>query len=297
MKYPRKVIVREVGPRDGFQMEKKFVPTEEKIKIVNMLSDCGFQEIQVTAFVHPKMTPNMADAEEVFSKINKKPKIVYSGLIPNMKGLERAKAVNVGKVEFTMSSTDSHSKNNLNTTTEGSLKQMAECLERKGDVNIIAGISVTFGCPYEGRPEFSRIDWIVGEVVKLGITEISLGDTVGTGDPQQVYDYYSSLIKKYPDVHFAFHPHNTHGLAFANVLAALEAGVSFFDASIAGLGGCPYAEGASGNISTEDLAQMLDAMGVETGLDIDGIIKTAQYTHRLLGHCDSATMRAGKLIY
>ncbi len=295
MQLPQRVLLKEVGTRDGFQMEKQWIPTKHKIEICNLLSDCGFQEMQFIAFVHPKAVPNMADAEEVLQNIRRNPHTNYSALIPNRKGFERAYANGIRQVEMTMSATDSHNISNLNCTTQQSLKRVEECLALGLDMKLAVGIAVAFGCPFEGRPPFERIKWIVDSLVGMGIREIGLADTSGVGDPRQVYEYACRLREAYPEVHYYFHPHNTHGTAIANVIAILQAGITTIDTSVAGLGGCPYAPGASGNVATEDLVQVLEAMGIDTGIDIDKLIAAANRTEEVVGHSDSATLRAGKL--
>ena len=295
MKLPKKIKIKEVGSRDGFQMEKTFVPTQEKIKIIDKLSGCGLQEIQYTSFVHPKAVPNMSDAVEVTNLITRNPRVLYSALVPNRRGYERAAEMGVAQVEFTISATDSHSMSNLNTTTEGSLKVLEECLKLGLTTKITIGIAVLFGCPFEGRPSFEHIAQIIDRLAALNIDEIGLSDTIGVADPKQVYEYASRLLETHPEMRYSLHVHNTHGGGIANMLAAMQAGVDSIDASIAGLGGCPFAPGASGNVATEDLVQILETMGIETGLNIDCLIETAKYTAKVVGHHDSATLRAGKM--
>jgi hydroxymethylglutaryl-CoA lyase len=295
MNFPKRVIIKEVGPRDGFQMEKTFIPTKAKIEIIDMLSQCGFKEIQFTAFVHPKAIPNMADAEEVNQRIKHNPGTIYNTLVPNRRGYERAHAAGIKKVEFTLSTTDSHNISNLNCTTKQSLERLEECLNLGLDTEIAIGLAVVFGCPFEGRPPYDRVKSVIDQLVRLGIKEIGLADTIGVGDPKQVYEYTSRLLDAYPDLSFYFHPHNTHGTAIANTMAIMQAGVNMIDSSVAGLGGCPYAPGASGNVATEDLVQVLEAMGIETGIDIDKLIATAKRAAEVVGHSDSATLKSGKL--
>ena len=295
MKLPKKVVIQEVGPRDGFQMEKQFVPTESKIEIINMLSECGFTEMQFTAFVHPKAVPNMADAVEVCSKIKRNNLVHYNALIPNERGYQRAVEAGIKKVELTMSTTDSHNISNLNCTSLESIARLEECIKMGLKTEICAGLAVAFGCPFEGRPSYQRIKMLADKMIALGIKEVGLADTSGVGDPAQVYDICARLLDAHPDVTFYLHMHNTHGTAIANIFAAMQAGISRFDSSVAGLGGCPYAPGASGNIATEDLVQIFDAMGIETGIDIDKLMLAAQRTAEVVGHSDSATLRAGKL--
>jgi hydroxymethylglutaryl-CoA lyase len=292
---PKKVFIKEVGPRDGFQIEKKFVPTENKIEVIDMLSACGFTDIQYTAFVHPKAVPNMADAAEVTAKIQRPAGVVFTALVPNRKGYERANELGLKRVELTMSATDSHNISNLNCTSLESVARLEECLKLGLKTELCAGLAVVFGCPFEGRPPYERIKMLVDRIVGLGIKDLGLADTSGVGDPKQVYDICARLLDAYPDIIFYLHVHNTHGAAVANILAAMQAGITHFDSSFAGLGGCPYAPGASGNVATEDIVQIFEYMGIETGIDIDKLIAAAKRVEEIVGHSDSATLKAGKM--
>ena len=255
---PKRIYIKEVGPRDGLQIEKTFVPTATKIEMIDRLSQCGFADIQSAAFVHPKAVPNMADAEEVLAGITRQPGVEYSALVPNLRGFQRAAAAGVKRVELTLSATDSHNINNMNMTTEQSIKMIEQCLNSGLDVDLIVGLAVTFGCPFEGVPPFSRLKFVLDQLSAMGIKAVGLGDTSGVATPLQVYNTTSCLLDTYPDINFFFHPHNTHGNAMANVFAAMQAGITHFDSSVAGLGGCPYAPGASGNIATEDLVDTMN---------------------------------------
>ncbi len=291
----KKIIIKEVGPRDGFQMEKMFVPTEDKIRIIDRLSQSGVSKIQFTAFMHPKAIPNMADAERLCQDIRREPRVVYQALIANQKGYERAAAAGVEEVEFTLSATESHNMSNVNTTTEESFRRIENCLALGAGVRIVGGVAVAFGCPFEGRPPLERLDWIVENFRGLGIHEVTMADTAGVGDPDQVYVVFSHLLDKYPDMEYCFHPHNTHGTAFANSLAAIRAGITMIDASTAGLGGCPFSPGASGNLATEDIVDILTTMGYETGIDLDVILDAGRMIQQVVGHSDSATLKSGKI--
>lgn len=295
LQLPKRITIKEVGPRDGLQIEKQPIPTETKVEIINRLSRCGFEDIQTTAFVHPKAVPNMADAEAVLAGIERRPGVVYSALIPNYRGFQRAVQAGVKRVELTLSATDSHNINNMNMTTEESLAMIEKCLADSADMELIVGLAVTFGCPFEGVPPFSRLKYVLDRLSGMGVRAVGLGDTSGVANPRQVYDTASRLLDAYPDMRFFFHPHNTHGNAMANVFAAMQAGITHFDASVAGLGGCPYAPGASGNIATEDLVDTMEEMGIETGIDIEALLDTARFVRQALGHSDSATLRAGRI--
>ena len=295
MNEKKNIIIKEVGPRDGFQMEKQFVPTDKKIEVINRLSTSGLKKIQFTAFMHPKAIPNMADAEILCEKINKVPGVVYQALIANQKGYERAVAAGVEEVEFTLSATESHNMSNVNTSTAESLKRVEECLKIGAKTRVAGGIAVAFGCPFEGRPPIERLEWLVESYRGLGIYEVGVADTAGVGDPGQVYRTFSHLLNKYPDVDFCFHPHNTHGTAISNILAAIKAGVTMIDSSVAGLGGCPFSPGASGNIATEDIVDVLETMGYNTGINLESLIEVGHAVREIVGHSDSATLRAGKI--
>lgn len=291
----QKIILKEVCPRDGFQMEKEWIPTEKKIEIIDLLSSSGISKMQFTAFMHPKAIPNLADAEIVSKTIKRVPNVLYQGLIANQKGYERAAAAGLEEVEFTLSATESHNISNVNSTTEESFQRIEDCIKMGLSTRIVGGVAVAFGCPFEGRPPVARLEWIVDHFRDLGIHEITFADTAGVGDPKQVYEMFSHLLEKYPDITFCFHPHNTHGTAISNTLAAIQAGVYMIDASTAGLGGCPFSPGASGNVAMEDLVDLLETMGYDTGIDLDVLIAAGHMIRDTVGHSDSSTLKAGKL--
>ncbi len=295
MKEKQRVYLKEVGPRDGFQMEPKWIPTEKKIEIIDRLSVSGLKKIQITAFMHPKAIPNMADAEAVVRGIRQTPEVVYQGLIANRRGYERAVAAGVEEVEFTLSATESHNISNVNATTKESFQRLEECLKLEGKTRIVGGVAVAFGCPFEGRPPIERLEWTVHYFQDIGIDEITLADTAGVGVPTQVYEIFSHMQEKYPNIRFCFHPHNTHGTALSNTLAAIKAGVKWIDASTAGLGGCPFSPGASGNLAMEDLVDVLETMGYETGVDLDVILNAGRMMQEAAGHSDSAALKSGKI--
>lgn len=291
----KKICIKEVGPRDGFQMEKNLIPTELKIAVIDKISESGIEKIQFTAFMHPKAVPNMADAERVATGIRRNPNVLYQALVANQKGYERAAAAEISEVEFTLSATNSHNISNVNATTEDSFRSIRDSLKLGGKTKIVGGVAVAFGCPFEGRPPLAQIDWILENFLDLSIREVTLADTAGVGDPTQVYSLFSHVLQKYPDIEFCFHPHNTHNTAIANVFAAIRAGVRNFDSSVAGLGGCPFSPGASGNISTEDLVDILSAAEYETGIDLDVVLDAARMAKSAAGHSDSATLKAGRI--
>ncbi|MFO7263159.1 MAG: hydroxymethylglutaryl-CoA lyase [Bacillota bacterium] len=285
-KLPTKVTICEVAPRDGFQAESQWIPTEDKLKIIRLLCETGIQSMEITSFVHPKAIPQLKDAEEVVRGAQDITGVAFRALVPNVKGAERAVSVGIKKLKLMLSATDSHSLANANCTTEEALSgfpPIVDLAERHG-VTVGGSISVAFGCPYEGKVPPERIKTIVQRYVELGIREISLADTTGMANPKQVYELLGELKAAFPSVTFSLHLHNTRGMALANVYAALEQGIVHFDSSIAGLGGCPYAPGATGNVATEDLVHFLGEMGIETGIDLDKVIQVAKTVKEMLGH-------------
>lgn len=269
MSIPTSVTVKEVGPRDGLQNEQLFISTEDKIEWINQLSETGLSYIEVTSFVHPKWIPQLKDSFEVASKIKKVEGVTYSALVPNMRGLESALATNIDEVAVFMSASETHNQKNINKSIDTTLPVLREVAEaaRSANKTVRGYLSVVFGCPYEGSvPDYSIIK-VADQLFEMGINELSLGDTIGVANPNQVKNLLEQLLKRYPKEKIAMHFHNTRGTALANVLASLEMGISTFDGSLGGLGGCPYAPGASGNLATDDLLYMLDGMGIRTGID------------------------------
>ena len=295
----KKVHIMEVGPRDGFQSEEQFVPTATKIKVINALSRTGLPEIQVTSFVHPKAIPQFVDAEDVVGGIDIMPGVSYRALVPNMRGLERALPFRdrIDTVSFMLSVTESHNRANGNRTIEETLEEIAGMTKtaREEGFAVSGSMICALGCPFEGQVPIETLEEIAGRYVELGITAISIADTIGVANPKLVYDVVSHLVGKYPDVTWNMHLHNTRDMALANTLAALEAGVSRFDGGVAGLGGCPYAPGATGNIATEDMVNMLHGMGIETGIDLDKLLAVARMHEEFIPHAlDSSLLRAGR---
>ena len=297
MKLPSKVTVVEVGPRDGFQNEKQFIPTEKKIQIINALSMTGLKNIQATSFVHPKAIPQLADAEEVMAKINRPPGFSYRVLAPNLRGVRRAISFKPQKINLMMSVTESHNRANANRSVEESLKEFEALVSLilEAGIEPSGGMACSLGCPFEGKVTIPQLARVIDRYIGMGIRSIGISDTIGTANPKQVYDVCAALKDRYPDIHWTLHPHNTRDLALANILAAMEAGVTDFDSAIGGLGGCPYAPKATGNVSTEDLVNMLDEMGVETGVDLDALLKVTEMVREAIPHpLDSAVSKAGK---
>jgi hydroxymethylglutaryl-CoA lyase len=297
MNLPKKVTIVEVGTRDGFQNEKQFIPTDRKIAIINALSRTGLKVIQATSFVHPQAVPNLADAEEVMARIDRVPGVAYTILAPNLKGVQRALAAKPAKINLMMSVSESHNRANGNRTVEESLRDFESLVPmiQAAGVKPIGGMACTFGCPFEGKISIAQIERVVDRYVAMGIKETGLSDTIGSANPKLVYEVACHILDRYPQLEWHTHFHNTRDLALANILAAMQAGLTEFDAAIGGLGGCPYAPNASGNISTEDLVNMMHEMGVETGVDLDALLAVSAMVKQVIPHpLSSAIVQAGK---
>lgn len=297
MSNEKEVIIAEVCPRDGFQSLPEAVPTEEKVEIINRIFECGFKQVEVTSFVHPKAIPQMKDADEVLEKINRPEGVILRALVPNLRGLERAIAARVDKVKLMLSATDSHSLNNANAKTFEAMAGFEPLVKRAEgtDVKVSGSISVAFGCPYEGVVTLDRHIDICKRYEQLGITDISLADTTGMANPVSIKRVIQGLREQFPSFKFSLHLHNTRGMAFANAVAGYEEGIVDFDSSVAGLGGCPYAPNASGNIATEDLVHGFEEMGIKTNIDIDKVLDLAKdLRERFPEQVDSFLLKAGK---
>jgi hydroxymethylglutaryl-CoA lyase len=286
MKLPSAVTICEVGTRDGFQIEEGFIPTDEKVEIVNRLSACGIPEIQATSFVHPKVVPQMRDAEEVMARITRHPGTRYTALVPNDRGALRAVEAGVDQLDTVLSASESHNIANVNMTVAESLDRLAAVADvaARAGVPVVAGISTSFGCPFEGEVPLDHLEAIVARLADLGAEGITLADTTGMANPAQVARTFERLMPKWPHVQWHLHTHDTRAMAIPNILAAMECGVTHFDSSVGGLGGCPFAPGASGNVCTEDLAHCLEAMDVRTGIDLDRLLDTSRYVEGVVGH-------------
>lgn len=283
---PDTVRIYEVSPRDGLQNEAQVVSTEVKVGLIERLVAAGFQDIEVTSFVRPSWIPQLSDASEVVRQLRPRSGVRYWGLVPNRVGLERAIGVGVRNVATFMSASESHNQKNLNRTRAESLANLREVIAvaRDEDVRVRSYISTAFGCPYEGDVAVDKVLAVALELREAGADEIALGDTVGMGNPRQVRQVVEAVVNAgIPLEDLALHMHDTRGTALANVLAAFEVGVRSFDGSIAGVGGCPYAPGATGNAATEDIIHMFEAMGVRTGIDIDLAAEAGIYLANALG--------------
>ena len=282
---PQRVTVVEVGPRDGLQNEKGVIPTEAKIAFINMLSEAGFSVVEATSFVSPKAIPQLADASEVMAGITRRPGTRYSVLVPNEKGMARALAAQVDEVAVFTGASESFVQHNIRTSIAGSIANFRPvvAMARQADVRVRGYISTAFGCPYEGAVAPAAVANVARELVTLGVDELSIGDTIGVATPNQVGDVVDALLAVTSLDQLAMHFHDTRGTALANVLAALELGIAIFDSSSGGLGGCPYAPGASGNLATEDLLYLLHGMGIETGVNLDAVVAASHYLASVRG--------------
>jgi len=292
---PARISLREVGPRDGLQNEDP-VPASAKIALIDQLSTTGVSRIEAVSFVKAEAIPQMADADEVWAAVTKDPAIRYSALAPNLRGARRALDAGFTEVEAVVSASDTHNRKNVNRSTEQSLDEIAvmidEAHQRGATIQVV--VATAWGSPYEGDVPMDRVVAVAGRAVADGADAISFGDTTGMATPRRVQDLVGSFRFRHPEVPLNLHFHNTRGTGLANVLAALELGVDDFDASVGGLGGCPYAPGASGNIATEELVYMVEDMGVGTGVDLAAMIEAAAAAERIVGHeLPSQVLRAG----
>ena len=280
------VKIVEVGPRDGLQNEKVTVPTEAKVAFITALGDAGLRTIEAGAFVSPKWVPQMADTADVYRNIPKDPGVEYPVLVPNAKGLERALDAGVTSIAIFTAASETFNQRNINTSIDQSFENYAPVAARAREhgMRVRGYVSTAFGCPYEGDVPAEKVLEVCARLLDIGCYEVSVGDTIGVGTPMQVQGVIGMLLQVIPASKLAMHFHDTRGTALANTLAALEMGIATFDASSGGLGGCPYAPGASGNMATEDLVYMLDAMAIETGVDIKRLVKASSIIAPYLGH-------------
>jgi hydroxymethylglutaryl-CoA lyase len=295
---PERLSLREVGPRDGLQNEDP-VPTEAKVALIDALSRTGVSRIEAVSFVHPRAIPQMADAAEVWSGITRNPAVRYSALVPNLVGAERALDAGFTELEVVVSASDTHNRKNVNRSTDESLDDIARIIDlaHARGATVQAIVSTAWGCPYEGEVPVERVLSVASRTVRDGADALSYGDTTGMATPTRVTRLIGETRSALPGVPLNLHFHNTRGAGLANVLAALELGVSDFDASVGGLGGCPYAPGASGNIATEELVHMVEDMGVATGVDLEAMIAAASEAERIVGRkLPSQVLRAGPRI-
>jgi hydroxymethylglutaryl-CoA lyase len=271
--YPPKIVIEEQGLRDGLQSEKQFIPTNKKLEIIGMVADAGIKRIQVTSFVHPKLVPQMADAEEICKGLDHSRDVLYSGLVLNTKGLERAAGAGLKHVAASISASDTHSRKNANASLPEARQRIGEMIKtgKKHGLMIRGGLQCVFGCRFEGRIDPMVVFDMIKEQLDLGIDEIALADSTGMANPISIQEISGKVIELSEDKPVFLHLHDTEGKGLANALAAMQVGVAHFDTAFGGTGGCPFIKGASGNISTEDMAFMAGQMGVETGVDVDKI--------------------------
>lgn len=297
MKLPERIYICEVGPRDGLQNEKKILSTEEKVRLIDSCSEAGFPVIEVGSFMSPKAVPQMADTDEVFRRIRIKDGVEYRALVANMKGVERASLCGCKKVKLNVSASLTHNIKNLNCTPAESVSGFKDLVKASSDYGMetSGSISMAFGSPWDKEITLETIKEIIDAYLSAGVNEISLSDASGQGYPTLVYEMCTKMKKEYPDVSFWLHFHNTRGLGLSNIMAGLEAGFNKYDASFAGVGGCPFVPGASGNVATEDLLHMCMLNGIETGIDLDKALSTAVKLREIIEHdTDSYLLRAGK---
>jgi hydroxymethylglutaryl-CoA lyase len=281
----KRVYFNEVVTRDGFQMEPEFVPTDAKIALLDALSECGFAKIEVTSFTSARAIPMLRDAEEVMGRIRRVPGVEYTVLVPNLRGAERALAARADELNLVMSTSETHNLANLRMPREKSLAALSEVIRLvDGRTPVNVSLSTCFGCPMEGEvPQDEVLRW-AGHFAALGVRGLTICDTTGMAHPVQVSRMVEALQRRFGGLQLTLHFHNTRGMGLANVLAAAQGGIDRFDGSLGGLGGCPYAPGASGNISSEDAVHMLDAMGCETGIDVERLLAVARGLPQVVGH-------------
>lgn len=292
---PQRISLREVGPRDGLQNEDP-VPTEGKVALIDALSRTGVRRIEAVSFVHPDAIPQMADATEVWARIDRNPDVRYSALVPNLRGAQRALDAGFPEIEVVVSASDTHNRRNIRRSTDESLAELPAIVDlvHAYGATLQVIVATAWGSPYEGDVPVSSVLHVVDRGLSAGADSIAYGDTTGMATPTRVTNLVEETRAAHPGLELGLHFHNTRGTGLANVLAALQLGVDDFDASVGGLGGCPYAPGASGNIATEELVHMLEDMGVDTGVDLTALIDVAAQAERLVGHeLPSQVLRAG----
>jgi hydroxymethylglutaryl-CoA lyase len=285
MTLPDKVKIVEVGPRDGLQNEKETIPADIKIALVNRLTGAGFANIEAASFVSPKWVPQMATSAEVMEKIRRKPGVVYSVLTPNMKGFEAALAAKADEVVIFGAASEAFSQKNINCSIAESIERFRDVAQaaKQHNIRLRGSISCSFGCPYQGEVPADSVADVVRRMRELGCDEIDIADTIGVGTPKKVQAVLQRAISEFPIERLSGHFHDTYGQALANIYASLEVGISIFHSSVAGLGGCPYAKGATGNVATEDVLYLMNGLGIETGIDLDAVVDAGQFISQHLG--------------
>jgi hydroxymethylglutaryl-CoA lyase len=296
MSHPHRVKIVEVGPRDGLQNEKEFVPTEIKIELCDRLSAAGFPNVEAASFVSPKWVPQMADGAEVMARIQRRPGVIYSVLTPNMKGFEGALAAKADEVVIFGAASEAFSQKNLNCSIAESMDRFAPVAEaaKAAGIRLRGALSTAFGCPYQGDVPIEDVLYVARRFKEMGCIEIDIADTIGVGTPDQVRKVMEAVAKEFPIEGIAGHFHDTYGQAVANVVAALDVGISIFHSSTAGLGGCPFAKGATGNVASEDVLYLMRGLNIETGVDLDAVVDTGQW---ISAHLNRKSSRAGNAIF
>ncbi|NEX63241.1 hydroxymethylglutaryl-CoA lyase [Noviherbaspirillum galbum] len=296
MGLPRKVKIIDVGPRDGLQNEKETIPVEVKVELVDRLTDAGFVNIEAASFVSPKWVPQMATSAEVMARIRRKPGVIYSVLVPNMKGFEAALEAKADEVVIFGAASEAFSQRNINCSIAESIERFRDvaAAAKQHNIRLRGSISCTMGCPYQGEVPPENTADVVRRLRDLGCDEIDIADTIGVATPNKVKAVFEAAGREFPIARLAGHFHDTYGQALANIYAALEMNVEIFHSSTAGLGGCPYAKGATGNVSTEDVLYMMKGLGIETGIDLDKVVDAGQFISAHLGR--KAVSRAGNAI-
>jgi hydroxymethylglutaryl-CoA lyase len=297
MSLPKHIEISEVGPRDGLQIERAFVPTERKVALIDALSQTGLAKIEITAFVHPKVVPQLADAEAVAAAVKRRRGVRYAAFIPNARGAERAVAAGIDDLKVGMAASDTFNELNVRMTTAQGMQAIDEIagVAKGTQSRIVGAIATAFGCPYEGPVATERVHRMFAQLIELGSPIIYLADTTGVANPDQVRRTVEGLRARWPQAHIGLHLHNTRGQGLANALAGLYCGVADFEGSIGGLGGCPFAPRAVGNICTEDFVHMAAEMGIDTGIDLDALIDASRMAQEILGRTlPGMVMKAGK---
>jgi len=300
-----RIHINDVGVRDGFQIEKTIIPSETKISVIDQLTATGLAKVEVTSFVHPKLVPNMTDAEVVLREIVRREGVLITAITPNIKGMERAIAVHtsggrIDEMNLFMSASETHNMANVKRSTSESLADFMAMvpMAKAAGIKLNGCVSTSFGCPFEGRVDEARVMGFAEQYLEIGFDSLTFADTTGMANPTQVGRMMRDAKHRFPDVEITLHFHNTRGMGLANVLAGISEGITSFDSSIAGLGGCPFAPGATGNICTEDLVNMLDDMGIESGVDIDRLLAVAVTIPSIVGHeVPGQVMKAGKTMH
>ncbi|AMO97735.1 HMGL-like family protein [Collimonas fungivorans] len=296
MTFPSKVKIVEVGPRDGLQNEKETIPAGVKIALVDQLTKAGFVNIEAASFVSPKWVPQMATSSEVMAAIQRKPGVIYSALVPNMKGLEAALAAGADEMVIFGAASEAFSQKNINCSIAESIerfREVAQVAKQEGK-RLRGSISCAFGCPYQGEVGIDSVVDVLHRLRDLGCDEIDIADTIGVATPNKVHAVMQRLVQEFPIERLSGHFHDTYGQALANIYASLEVGISIYHSSVAGLGGCPYAKGATGNVSSEDVLYLMQGLGIETGIDLDAVVDAGQFISAHLGR--KAVSRAGNAI-